>query len=154
MELVKVYLDLNAKSENNLFLSMHLSADSQRNQGIRTWHRPAPPTYVMGSTMPVGFSRSREANIQDQSVESSLNTISELLESLGDEANRTPNSTIPGLGTRYVDQKIDETKEEYRARKKKESVKLDVQVGIGSIIFILTAGFLLKLAVTIFGPLW
>ncbi|MED1301804.1 hypothetical protein P4U65_14730 [Bacillus pacificus] len=129
MELVKVYLDLNSQTANSLLSSMHLSADSHRTQGIRTWHRPAPPTYVMGSTMPVGFSRSREAN-------------------------RTPNSTIPGLGTRYVDQKIDETKEEYKVRKKKESVKLDMQVGIGSIIYILTVWFLLKLAVTIFGPLW
>lgn len=76
---------------------MHLSADSPRNQGIRTWHRPAPPTYVMGSTMPVGFSRSREAN-------------------------RTPNSAISGLGTRYVDQKIDETKEDYKVKKERTNI--------------------------------
>ncbi|PGV22949.1 hypothetical protein [Bacillus cereus] len=152
MELVKVYLDLNSQTANNLFLSMHLSADSHRNQGIRTWHRPAPPTYVMGSTMPVGFSRSREANIQDQSVTPSLDMISDLLESLEDEANRTPNSTTPGLGTRYVDQKIDETKEEYKVRKKKESIQFNVKIGIG--ICFLTLAVLTKLAVTIFSALW
>ncbi|MEK4781218.1 hypothetical protein COM24_07685 [Bacillus toyonensis] len=153
MELVKVYLDLNAKAKNNLFLSMHLSADSHRNQGIRTWHRPAPPTYVMGSTMPVGFSRSREANIQDQSVEPSLNTISDLLESLGDETNRTPSSTIPGLGTRYVDQRINETKEEYKIRKKKNSLWNNMQIEIGMVIVFIILMALTKLAVTIYSAL-
>ncbi|MCU5224119.1 MULTISPECIES: hypothetical protein [Bacillus cereus group] len=154
MELVKVYLDLNSQTANNLSSSMHLSADSHRNQLRREWHSPAPPTYVMGSTMPVGFSRSREANIQDRSVESSLNTINELLESLGDEANRTPNSTIPGLGTRYVDQKINETKEEYRIRKKKNSLWGNMQIEIGMVIVFIILMFLTKLAVTIYSALW
>lgn len=153
MELVKVYLDLNSQTANNLFLNMHLSADSNRNQGIRTWHRPAPPTYVMGSTMPVGFSRSREANIQDQSVEPSLNTISDLLESLGDETNRTPSSTIPGLGTRYVDQRINETKEEYKIRKKKNSLWNNMQIEIGMVIVFIILMALTKLAVTIYSAL-
>ncbi|MBJ7935608.1 MULTISPECIES: hypothetical protein [Bacillus cereus group] len=127
MELVKVYLDLNSKSENNMFLSMHLSVDSHRNQGIRTWHRPAPPTYVMGSTMPVGFSRNTENHESDS-------------------------RRIPGFGTRYEDQRSNETKEEYKIRKKKESIRFNVQIGIG--ICFLTLAVLTKLAVTIFSALW
>ncbi|HDX9674051.1 TPA: hypothetical protein ROY08_001308 [Bacillus cereus] len=127
MELVKVYLDLNSKAENNLFFSMHLSADSHRNKGIRTWERPSPRTYVMGTTMRANFSRNREAS-------------------------HMPSSTIPGIGTRCVDQRIGETKEEYKARKKKESIQFNVKIGIG--ICFLTLAVLTKLAVTIFSALW
>lgn len=127
MELVKAYLDLNSKSENNMFLSMHLSADSHRNQGIRTWHRPAPPTYVMGSTMPVSFSRNTENHESDS-------------------------RRIPGFGTRYEDQRSNETKEEYKIRKKKESIQFNVKIGIG--ICFLTLAVLTKLVVTIFSALW
>ncbi|EOO44492.1 hypothetical protein [Bacillus cereus] len=147
MELIKVYLDLNSKAENNLFSSMHMSSALNDNSvGINTWRAlrqsSSAPPYVIGSTMPVGFSRSTERNNREQSI-------ADLLESA---ENRTPSSTIPGLGTRYVDQKIDETKEEYKVRKKKESIKFNVKIGIG--ICFLTLAVLTKLAVTIFSALW
>lgn len=132
MELVKVYLDLNSQTANNLFLSMHMNNEFNDNSvGINTWRAlnqsSSAPPYIMGSIMPTSFSREREAN-------------------------RTPNSTIPSLGTRYVDQKINETKEEYEVRKKKESIQFNVKIGIG--ICFLTLAVLTKLAVTIFSALW
>lgn len=125
MELVKAYLDLDSKKENSVFLSMHLTSGScsHSSKVINTWEESSPPIYVMGSTMPVGFSRNTENH----------------------ESNR-----IQGLGTRYEDQRANETKEEYEIRKKKRLKRFNVDLAV---IYFLTLVVLTKLAITILSAL-